>query len=51
MENNYECRTGAFKGFFVSSVELCKHVKFDNDRKDHKDNKIGPERSAGPQGI
>ncbi len=32
----YECRTGPFEGFFVSSVELCKHVKFekDNDRKD-----------------
>ncbi len=32
----YECRTGPFEGFFVSSVEFCKHVKFekDNDRKD-----------------
>ena len=30
----YECRTGPFEGFFVSSVEFCKHIKFDdNDRK------------------
>ena len=28
--NKYECRTGPFEGFFVSSVEFCKHVKFDN---------------------
>ena len=36
MTNKYECRTGPFEGFFVSSVEFCKHVKFDkdNDRKD-----------------
>ena len=25
----YECRTGPFEGFFVSSVEFCKNVKFD----------------------
>ena len=25
----YECRTGSFEGSFVSSVEFCKHVKFD----------------------
>src|SRR5687768_13387658 len=32
----YECRTGPFEGFFVSSVEFCKHGKFnDNDRKDN----------------
>jgi len=28
---------GPFEGFFVSSVDFCKHVKFDNDRKDHRD--------------
>ena len=33
-DKKYECRTGPFEGFFVSSVEFCKHVKFD-DRKDH----------------
>jgi hypothetical protein len=33
----YECRTGPFEGFLVSSVEFCdaKHKKFD-DRKDHR---------------
>ena len=33
-ENKYECRTGPLEGFFVSSVEFCKHIKFD-DKKDH----------------
>ena len=33
-DKKYECRTGPFEGFFVSSVEFCKHIKFD-DRKDH----------------
>ena len=33
-DKKYECRTGPFEGFFVSSVEFCnlKHNKFD-DRK------------------
>ena len=33
--NKYECQKGPFEGFFVSSVEFCKHVKLDdkNDRK------------------
>ena len=31
-DKKYECRTGPFEGFFVSSVEFCKHVKFDKDR-------------------
>ena len=30
--NKYECRTGPFEGFFVSSVEFCKHLKFDKDK-------------------
>ena len=49
----YECRTGPFEGFFVSSVEFCKHVKFDNDRKDHRDrdNSTGTQGPPGPQGI
>ena len=48
----YECRTGPFEGFFVSSVEFCKHVKFDkDDRKDRdRDNKTGQQGSQGPQG-
>ena len=39
-ENKYECRTGPFEGFFVSSVEFCK-VKLaeKDDKKDiRKDN-------------
>jgi hypothetical protein len=57
-DKKYECRTGPFEGFFVSSVEFCKHVKFD-DRKDHtRDNNKtgaqgpqGPPGPPGPQGI
>ena len=55
-DKKYECRTGPFEGFFVSSVEFCKNIKFD-DRKDHKDrdrdNRTGtqgPQGPAGPQG-
>ena len=34
---DYDCRTGPFEGFFVSSVEFCdaKHKKFD-DRNNHR---------------
>ncbi|HEX6647683.1 MAG TPA: hypothetical protein VF047_10940 [Nitrososphaeraceae archaeon] len=31
-DKKYECRTGPFEGFFVSSVEFCKHIKFDDKR-------------------
>ena len=48
-DKKYECRTGPFEGFFVSSVEFCKNVKLD-DRKDHRDSKVGPPGPAGPQG-
>ena len=52
-DKKYECRTGPFEGFFVSSVEFCKHVKFDN-RDDRKDNNRtgtqGPPGPAGPAG-
>src|SRR5215212_10254193 len=49
-DKKYECRTGQFEGFFVSSVEFCKHVKFD-DRRDHsRDNKAGPQGPPGPKG-
>src|SRR5918995_2673087 len=53
-DKKYECRTGPFEGFFVSSVEFCKNIKFD-DRKDQKDrdrddNKTGPPGPQGPQG-
>jgi hypothetical protein len=50
-DNKYQCRTGPFEGFFVSSVEFCKHLKFDKDRKDHSiDNKTGAPGPQGPQG-
>jgi hypothetical protein len=52
-DKKYECRTGPFEGFFVSSVEFCKHIKFDNkDRKDisRDDNKTGPQGPTGLQG-
>jgi hypothetical protein len=49
-ENKYECRTGPFEGFFVSSVEFCKHVKFDNDSRDNKTGTQGPQGPPGPIG-
>ena len=48
--NKYECRTGPFEGFFVSSVEFCKFNKFDDKRKDIRDNRTGTQGPAGPQG-
>jgi hypothetical protein len=50
--NKYECRTGPFEGFFVSSVEFCKHVKFDHkERKDSSsDNRTGTQGPPGPPG-
>ena len=47
-DNKYECRTGPLEGFFVSSVEFCKNVKFDDKR--DRDVKIGPQGSQGPKG-
>jgi hypothetical protein len=50
-DKKYECRTGPFEGFFVSSVEFCKHLKFDKDRKDvSRDNRTGTQGPPGPQG-
>ena len=51
-DKKYECRTGPFEGFFVSSVEFCKHIKFDdNKRVDHnRDNRTGAQGPQGPQG-
>ncbi len=31
-DKKYECKTGPFEGFFVSSVEFCKPIKFDDKR-------------------
>ena len=48
-DKKYECRTGPAEGFFVSSVEFCKHVKFDkDDRKDN--NRTGTQGPPGPAG-
>jgi hypothetical protein len=50
-DKKYECRTGPFEGFFVSSVEFCKHNKFD-DRKDNRiDNKTGTQGPPGATGT
>ena len=51
-DKKYECRTGPFEGFFVSSVEFCKFNKFDkdDDRKDVRDNRTGTQGPPGPQG-
>ena len=51
-DKTYECRTGPFEGFFVSSVEFCKHFKFDkDDRKDKdRDNRTGTQGPPGPPG-
>jgi hypothetical protein len=52
-ENKYECQKGPLEGFFVSSVEFCKHVKFDNDkdRKDRDNNQSGIQGPPGPTGA
>jgi hypothetical protein len=44
-DKKYECRTGPFEGFFVSSVEFCKFKL-----EDRKDNKTGTQGPPGPQG-
>ena len=46
-DKKYECRTGPFEGFFVSSVEFCK-FKFDESK---RDGKIGPPGPQGPPGA
>jgi len=50
-DKKYECRTGPFEGFFVSSVEFCKFNKFDDKKDDRKDNnRTGTQGPPGPQG-
>ena len=53
-DKKYECRTGPFEGFFVGSVEFCKHIKFNDERDHNRDNNQtgtqGPPGPAGPQG-
>jgi hypothetical protein len=48
-DKKYECRTGPLEGFFTSSVEFCKNIKFDDNKKD-RDTKVGPQGPSGPQG-
>jgi hypothetical protein len=49
-DKKYECRTGPFEGF-LSSVEFCKHIKFDDkNRKDTRDNRTGTQGPPGPPG-
>ena len=57
-DKKYECRTGQFEGFFVSSVEFCQFNKFDDKyRKDNRENRTetqglpGAEGLPGPPGI
>ena len=51
-DKKYECRTGPFEGFFVSSVEFCKHIKFDKDNKNERKNIINNQTGTqGPQGL
>ena len=51
-ENKYECQTGPLEGFFVSSVEFCKHVKFDDkDREDRDNNQSGIQGPPGSTGA
>ena len=47
-DKKYECQTGPFEGFFVSSVEFCK-FKF-IDKVDNRDNSMGTQGPPGPQG-
>ena len=49
-DKKYECRTGPFEGFFVSSVEFCKS-KFDDSKRDNKVGPAGPQGPPGPKGI
>ena len=50
-DKKYECRTGPFEGFFVSSVEFCDAKnKFDHDDRKDKDNKTGAQGPRGPPG-
>ena len=51
-DKKYECRTGPFEGFFVSSVEFCKRdLPIVNGGGDNGGNiTIGPQGSQGPVG-
>jgi hypothetical protein len=46
----YECQKGPLEGFFVGSVEFCKHVKFDQVDKD-REKITGTQGPPGPPGL
>ena len=48
-DKKYECRTGLFEGFFVSSVEFCKQGKFDDKKRQRC--KVGPQGPPGANGT
>ena len=50
-DNKYQCRTGPFEGFFVSSVEFCKFNKFDKDNDRNNNNQTGTQGPQGPPGA
>ena len=51
-DKKYECQTGPLEGFFTSSVEFCKHVKFEGTKDNNRDNnQTGTQGPPGPQGI
>src|SRR5918994_365754 len=50
-DKKYGCRIGPFEGFFVSSVEFCKHVKFDDSKRDHSRDNNNRTVTQGPPGI
>jgi hypothetical protein len=50
-DKKYECRTGPFEGFFVSSVEFCKHIKFDDKDDNRKDNRVDNRTGTGATGA
>ncbi len=50
-DKKYECRTGPFEGFFVSSVEFCKKIPvIDNHGKNNGNGGNGTEGTQGPPG-
>ncbi len=49
--NKYECQKGPLEGFFVSSVEFCKHNKFDDKNRDRDNNQTGTQGPPGPTGA
>ena len=47
-DKKYECKTGQFEGFFVSSVEFCKLKIRESAQQAHRCPSTGPKGPAGP---